>query len=373
MQPIALICTLLGAYILARLTLKKSSWVWSHDYGAKYFIVALLLVSFFGAQGEAKNRFLSAFRINLEYDSSDIKISAWVVPPTYVEMDEIEVNLQQPYSELSNTLNSLTVPEGSQIKVNVEGSARRPRLSTAIEENEFFTVGKNSYSQTIKIRENTALYLSLGGSKEITWNITVEADKPPSIAFTSTPRISPNNTLEIGYLSQDDYPIRSANFHFRKFGTDEDQIFTHSLSTNRGREGFENYYYLDLTASPLAGTMVMGWLTIEDAIGQLTKSELLQFPLPKKTFSNPVAQNIINIRKSLLLGPAPKEVLSQRLKIQAESREEYDNDYVVYMALRTAYWRLNFSSPTDTKAIADILWETALRLEREGEDHLALN
>lgn len=371
-QPLALICTLTGAYILASLTLKKASWVWRHDYGAKYLIIILLMAGFLGAEGEARNRLLSSFRISVDYNSDNLKISTWVVPPDYVSTNTREINNLQTYDELASESNFITVPEGSYIKVRVEGAPRRPRLSNHVESKKLH-LDAEGYTQSIQFNENSELILQLGGGNNIIWNINVEMDKPPTIAFTSTPKILTNNTLEVGYLSQDDYEIESANFHFRKFGADQEQVFTHTLATNRGQEGFENYYYLDLTSNPLAGSMVLGWLTVEDAIGQHNTSEVLQFQLPKRIFSNPVAQNIISIRRSLLLGPAPKEILSQRLKIQSESREEYNNDFVVYIALRTAYWRLNVSTPIDTKAIADLLWGAAIRLENKYLDQLALS
>ncbi|MCK5041604.1 MAG: DUF4175 family protein, partial [Sphingomonadales bacterium] len=120
---------------------------------------------------------------------------------------------------------------------------------------------------------------------------------------------------------------------------------------------------LDLSANPWAGTMVLGWLNIEDAMGQVSTSDVLQFRLPQKTFSNPVARNIINIRKSLLLEPTPKAVLGQRLKLISENKDDINNDLVVYIALRTAYWRLSLSPSYDVDLIASLLWDTALRLE----------
>ena len=368
-QPIALAATLLAAYFLTKTALNKANWGWQRDYGAKYIIIFAIASGFAIAQGQGLEIVINAFKINFYAPISQAKISAWVAPPNYTGTSHTNLAKTHRYKDLSENDNNLTMLEGSIVKFSIEGGIRKPRLYLNGKVIAFPPPYENTYQQTVAMYQTGELELNFGAKNTVVWNIEVKRDEVPSVGFTSVPIAQPDNTLEVGYVGQDDYPLRKITFQFRKagqYGDDGDsegQVFSHPLPLTLEQKSVERYQRLDLSANPWAGTMVLGWLNIEDAMGQVSTSDVLQFRLPQKTFSNPVARNIINIRKSLLLEPTPKAVLGQRLKLISENKDDINNDLVVYIALRTAYWRLSLSPSYDVDLIASLLWDTALRLE----------
>jgi hypothetical protein len=376
-QPIALIVSLLAAYAISKLGLGKQKWGWRRDYGAKYLITALLVTSFIFAQDQALSRISDAFKIQLQAPLSQARISAWVAPPNYTGDSHINLAKDLRFDGLKDIEQNLSMLEGSIIKFSIEGNIRRPRLYHDHKLLPFPRPHENKYQQAAILKQSGNIELNFGGGQKKTWNINVEPDHPPSINFITPPKQIPNHMLEVSYFGQDDFALEKITFQFRKAGqyvndgSDDAQVFSTPLPINATSKTIEGYQELDLTPNRWAGTIVLGWLEIEDALGQVSTSEVLQFYLPQKHFANAAAKNIINIRKSLLIELTPKEVLSQRLKLLSENKDEINNDYVVYMALRTAYWRLSLDPTSDISLIASLLWEAALRLEETTADKFA--
>lgn len=373
-QPITLIATLLTAYFISRHALAKPNWGWDKDYGAKYLILMLLIISAAFAQDQAKTRIFNALKIQIYEPLANIKISAWIAPPTYTGDSHIHLAKEVKFAELVKLNTNLTMLEGSIIKFSFTGNIRNPRIYHDGQEIIIPAQYGQLFQQTVEMNQSGELRLVFAGNQILRWNIDVTRDLEPNIKFISVPRARPTNVLEVGYIAEDDYALEKITFKFRTPGEEgEDKTFSHVLPIANSSTSVEDMHTLDLSTNKWAGTMVMGWLSVIDARGQENTSDVFQFKLPQMAFSNPVARNIINIRKSLLIEPIPKEVLGQRLKLISENKDQINNDYVVYMALRTAYWRLSLSPSTDINLIAALLWNAALRLEENTEDQFALN
>ena len=103
---------------------------------------------------------------------------------------------------------------------------------------------------------------------------------------------------------------------------------------------------------------------MEDALGQKTTGDEIQFILPERHFSHPVARNLISIRRSLLLNPERTKEAARRLEIQVRRTVDFDNDLSVFVWLRSAYWTLTLATSQDVvNDVTRILWQTAVRLE----------
>ena len=373
-QPLALMAALLLSYLISRYALTKPNWGWVNDFGAKYFIILILISSIAFAHDQWLNRAFNAFKINFYQPVSTVKISAWLAPPNYTDEGHISLAKELSFAELSKQSQNLTVVEGSVVKFSILGDVRVPRITQNGNKIAFPPPIDDSYEQTVELSQSGELELNFGANHIMRWTVDVKVDQPPVVSFSFVPKALPNNMLEVGYLVEDDYKLAKINFHFRKAGEEnEDKKFSQQLVISSNKKRIEGTKELDLNTNRWAGTMVLGWLSVEDAIGQINNSETLQFKLPQKYFSNPTAKNIINIRKSLLLEPTPKEVLGQRLKLLSENKAEINNDYVVYMALRTAYWRLSLSPSSDINIIAALLWDAAVRLEESTGDSFSSN
>ena len=86
--------------------------------------------------------------------------------------------------------------------------------------------------------------------------------------------------------------------------------------------------------------------------------------LPERVFNHPIARAIIEQRKALTLDPTQREAVAEILSDLSARPALFNNDTVVFLALRTAQARLILDpGPAATSAVEQLLWETALRVE----------
>ena len=136
--------------------------------------------------------------------------------------------------------------------------------------------------------------------------------------------------------------------------------------------------YKDLTPHRWAGLDVSMLFETEDDLGQRGRSKFRDMTLPERIFRHPVARAIIAQRKILTLEPEKLDQVVMVLGHIADQRSEFNNDPVVYLALRAAQSRLILGSRHDgrddtaiaqsraaaIRSVQAILWETALRIDK---------
>ena len=127
--------------------------------------------------------------------------------------------------------------------------------------------------------------------------------------------------------------------------------------------------YHDLTPHPWAGLPVEIKLQAVDALGQTGDSETVETVLPERQFHHPIARAIIEARKELTLHPEDRRPVAETLSDLSLRPGLFNNDVVVFMALRTAQARLVLNQDADTiPALQRLLRHTALRIE-DGARH----
>ncbi len=127
--------------------------------------------------------------------------------------------------------------------------------------------------------------------------------------------------------------------------------------------------YVDLTSHPYAGLTVQAHLEARDAIGQMGASQTVSFKLPARIFTDPLARAIIEQRQRLATSDAAGRrivlLTLDALTIAPERFYEGKND--IFLALRSAYNGVkNARRESDITHVENLLWETALKLERGG-------
>jgi uncharacterized protein (TIGR02302 family) len=120
----------------------------------------------------------------------------------------------------------------------------------------------------------------------------------------------------------------------------------------------------DLSEHPWAGARVQMTLTARDEGGNEGKSDPIEITLPQKPFLKPLARALAEQRRSLVLAPDDKERVANALDALMIAPDIFATSAGVYLGLRVASDQLHAArSDSDLAAVADYLWEMALRIE----------
>ena len=366
---------LLFSFLIARWYLNPARAEGASDSSSKPInmgkpLAGLLITSAVGLfiAGERwDDRLINSFIFQLEESPKSIALSVRIIPPSYTGQ-AIQIILRPEdgaYSTFSID-GPVMVPAGSVLEVVVASGSRTPVLShgsnsTAFEQQEdgsFFIRQKTSKSDQYEVQ--------VGPYVEITWQIDIKPDNPPSVGFLGQPSATGSHYFRVNYTINDDYGVEKAYMKLRRAGSSSDTIVEIELSGASDIRSGEVHktVLLDLSSHIWAGSTVFGHLVVEDALGQRSSGEEIQFILPERAFSHPVARNLVSIRRSLLLNPERIKEAARRLEIQVHRPVDFDSNLSVFVWLRSAYWSLTLATDQDVvDEVIQILWQTAIRLE----------
>jgi len=263
----------------------------------------------------------------------------------------------------------VSIPAGSGLLARVAGGTKPPELTANGQQTPFTRTDGTNYHVEAKVTEGDRIAVTQNGRVLGSWPITVVADNPPTVALTDRPKRTERGTLRIDYEAADDYGLVEVKAAIRLHQPPEGVAnapveLPLPVSGTRPVHAKHSGYH-DLSAHPWAGLPVAMVLTASDAAGQTGRSEETVFELPAREFTHPVAQAIIEQRRTLALRgePAREEVARTLSSISARPRT-YGEDLVVFLGLRTTVARLAMSREPDTIAtVQSLLWELALRIE----------
>lgn len=339
-------------------------------YGLRYAAMALLILSGVLAGRDWQARLEAGFSLDSGTPPTAAIIDMWMTPPQYTGLSGRTILTAEPAMAFRQnpTGKALSIPQGSVIEVRAHQTGRRPRISTDISGQAFSGNEQMGYSTQFTLKEGSQLLLNLGAGISRIWPIDVVKDRAPTIAFTDTPKISEQNALEVTYSFSDDYGLDKAKIEINRVGFKNGEKLRLDLPhIHEGSELITRAAYFDLTAHKWAGMTVEGLLYATDALGQYGESDRLSFILPERHFQHPVAQQLINIRKSLFISPERVDGPRRRLQLIAKSPETFDNDLLVYAGVQSAFWRLKWTGEHhDTETVTDLLWSLALKIEDGG-------
>jgi hypothetical protein len=94
------------------------------------------------------------------------------------------------------------------------------------------------------------------------------------------------------------------------------------------------------------------------------------FTLPARIFTDPLARALIEQRQNLAAAASQDQRMAVATMLDAFTiapDKFYDGKRAIYLALRAAYWGIRAArAPSDIARVEDILWQTAVALERGG-------
>ncbi|WP_439817224.1 TIGR02302 family protein [Zavarzinia sp. CC-PAN008] len=311
-------------------------------------------------------------------------LDAWITPPTYT--GEAPVVLSE--NGISAVTGPITVPEGSTLLARVHGGSAAPVLAVDQDETPFQAAGQDDHQIEATLDAGSTLAVRQAGQDLGTWSLTIVPDAAPVITFASSPGPTPRHALKVDYTAADDWGLAGIELRIRRQGTDQAMTLPLVAPPGAPREAKASLVR-DLTAHPWAGLPVLLTLAARDGRDQVGVSDAFAITLPERPFEHPVARQIIAARKLLVTEPETWREVADVMDALSRKPSDYGEDMVVFLALRSAYFRLdqldrppNPHANAEQKAeiatrdqaardsVVDLMWDTALRIE-DGAKSLA--
>ncbi len=342
-------------------------------------LLLMLVVAGSWAWGDLGARLRAAFTVPEVPAGSGFRIDAWISPPPYTRKEPFVLP-----DAASKGHEAIAVPAGSQLTVKINGPDAAG-YSVAVQEGgstqalEPASQAGGTYAEyTRKIEKSATLSIhrSFGASR--TWMLNAIPDLPPKIAFTGPVELSPRGVMLFKYRVEDDYGAVSAEARIERVPTrapgaggaaqpapqiGQPPIFPLSLPRPPVKSA-EAKTYRDLTAHPWAGLPVVVTLVARDEAGHEGLSAPRGVILPERKFLKPLAKAIAAQRRSLVEDPSERFRIAGSLNALALNGADEGITAEIYLNLRSAYWRLRGRlSGEDVEAVADQLWDAAIRIE----------
>ncbi|HUE64658.1 MAG TPA: DUF4175 family protein [Rhizomicrobium sp.] len=330
--------------------------------GLRWYLLIALAAGLVLARGETGARLISAFDSGA---GAAATIDAWADPPPYTGM---------PLTSLrAGDRSVITVPQGSVLNLRVHGAPRRPGLMAGHNAAPRFTGEDGEYSSNVILSSDARVRVQVGGRAIGNWSIRAVPDVAPVISLTALPSATEQKATKFSFKASDDYGVASARAVLRPLKTSgrghgKPLVAELPLPESAARK-IDQTSYVDLTSHPYAGLMVEGRLEARDAIGQVGTSAPFTFRIPARVFTDPLARALIEQRQNLATADAAdrKIVLLTLDALTIDPDRFYDGKHDVFLDLRSAFNGVkNARTDADIAHVEDILWQTALKLERGG-------
>ncbi|MDP9571583.1 UNVERIFIED_ORG: uncharacterized protein (TIGR02302 family) [Agrobacterium larrymoorei] len=359
-----------------------------HDRMALRAIPALLLVAAFGfSYSNGAGSIADAFRSRPASGplNPDIRLDAWVTPPSYTGRAPIFLTSQN-----ADRADAVSVPQSSKLTIRMTGGAGQEEVTFEPDEagelqklapegaQEKATVAvapaqPSPESQTAVAPRTFTMEFKESGTIEAngqSWFFNIIPDKPPVIAFDNLPRRAANGALEIGFTAKDDYGVREAHAVIEPLDVQADATplypppeYKLDLPRQNPRD-MKGVTSRNLTEHPMAGKRVRITLVATDGAGQTGKSPPQEMILPGRNFSEPLAASVAEQRQifSLDTRQMPKAIAYNEA-VSLRPEETIPNK-THYLLLQSAQARMKLAYNEEMlKNTADYLWEIALGIE----------
>lgn len=331
-------------------------------FAVRLALVPALLVMVIAAGQDGTERVTRAVTPNLVATASaNATLDAWITPPAYTGRPPLFLTRVE-----GEAATLIEVPASSVLLAQVSGSEAAPQLAEGEGTEGFRIITEGSYRIERTLSADTSIRVILEGQELQAWSIKVTPDASPRVALEEPPSPSKRGALQLAYSASDDYGLATITASIKRsdVSTDEEIVYEIPLPGANLKKA-KGDSFRDLTPHPWAGLPVKLTLVATDAAGQRGESETVAFRLPERTFTHPVAQEIVAARKTLMADPANNRPgVVDELGSIAWKPQRYADDKVVFMSLHMAARRLSQDTfKAELDEVQKLLWETALRIE----------
>jgi uncharacterized protein (TIGR02302 family) len=290
------------------------------------------------------------------------QLQAWITPPSYTRLPPLFLKPGQPAVE---------VPAGAALTVSLTGGTDAPSLTLGGDPVEVKALDAASWQADRAVGSGGDLIVRRRGRELGHWTLAIRADQPPVVAWAEAPgpagRTQRRLATRLPWTAEDDYGVASVQAELRLRDRPSADPVIVPLPLAGAPKQAHGAPSMDLTANPWAGLPVVATLVAKDAPGQTGTSAPAEFVLPERTFHNPLARAVIDIRKRLSIDPATHGQAGDDLSALAEAPEAFDNSTAVFLVLSSTASQLQRSgAPADIKEAQERLWALALQLDDDA-------
>ncbi len=295
-----------------------------------------------------------------------VRLEAWITPPAYTGAAPVF---------LAAAGGAVSVPAGSRLQVAVSGGAGGvPDLVIDSAATPFRTLDRSSFAAEAVLDAGARLAVRRDGAEIAQWTLTVRADAPPVASWDQPPaRAQRGLAIRLPWRAEDDWGLASLRVELRLKPRPEAEPVVLDLPLPPGSpRSAHGAGQPDLSAHPWAGLEVEARLVARDHAGQEGRSDGAFLELPERSFTHPVSQLLIALRKALSVDPSGREPARQELDRIAAAPEAFEHDAGTYLALRSARHRLlRDQRPGAVAEVQETLWDVAVALEEGRTDRTA--
>ncbi len=334
-------------------------------FAARAIPVLILAIALASAWGHVNDRLLRGLLPFLGDDSATAAVKLWITPPAYTNRSPLYIELPAPSG--ARIPDSLDIPAGSKALVMVTGATRAASLVLDDDKFPLDRLADQSQRGEMALTETDRLEIKSGARTIAGWDVNWIGDKPPTIAFTSTPNQGTRWRFRIDYDAKDDYGVASLKAVLRRVPSGEASkaIEVPITLPPFSPKDVQQSSMSDLTALPWAGMKVSVQLFATDVAGLTGHSDILEATLPERIFTHPVAREIARVRKGLFVNPqeAVPAALEAVNKILVDPKS-FGADPLVHLALSTSRFRFTEETPDQAaQSTPELLWNSAVRIE----------
>jgi uncharacterized protein (TIGR02302 family) len=325
--------------------------------GLRWYLLIAIAAGLVLARSDTGSRLISAFDSGAAAAAS---LDAWIDPPPYTGL---------PLFSLHAGDGSIRVPQGSILNLRVHGAPRRPGLEAGSNAAPRFAGEEGEYSSNVVLSSTARIRVQVGGHAIGKWRIEAMADTVPVITLTATPSATEHKATKFAFKGSDDYGIAHVRAVLVPKGRHGKPLVTELPLPESSARKVDQTSYVDLTSHPYAGLMVEGHLEARDAIGQKGVSAPVTFRLPARIFTDPLARALVEQRQNLATSDAAgrKIVLLTLDALTIAPEHFYEGKGDILKDVRNAFTGVkNAKTDKDIAKVEDLLWQTALKLERGG-------
>lgn len=325
--------------------------------GLRWYVLIALAVGLGLARSHTGERLIGAFDSGAGAAAS---IDAWIDPPPYTGLPLISLHAGD---------GTIMAPQGSVVSLRVHGAPRTPGLVAGPNHAPRFAGDNGEYASTFVIAHDARVRVQVGGHAIGKWDIRAVPDAKPTIAFAGKPKATPQLATDFAFKAGDDYGVTKVQAILKPHGKPGKALVVDLPLSQASAKSVDTHAYVDLTGHPYAGLTVDARLQARDATGQTALSAPVSFKLPARVFTDPLARALVEQRQRLATADAAgRKIVGATLDALTIGPERfYESRNDIFLAIRNAFFGVqNARKDADYAKVQELLWQTALKLERGG-------
>jgi uncharacterized protein (TIGR02302 family) len=358
---------------LGRIGPLRAGWPWPRltlaDRAGVGAMIAALALGAIAAGDHAPSRLAAALRPG--WDDADVplpQIQAWIDMPDYAPGSPIFLqNGTEPDAALQ--ARPASVPDGAALHATLTGLAAKPHGAGA----DTGAIGikgldPTSWQVDAHLTQSGTMRLVARGRTLAQWPISVQPDLAPELHWGPHPGADPQGfRTNLPWTAKQSYGIAMLEAEIRHAGST--RVLRVPITLDGHPRDAHGMATPDLSADPWAGEQVSAVLHARSLSGRESRSTSVSFTLGARSFRDPLARALIDLRRRMALGEEDDPTASDEIAALLDAPKLADARPGAFTELSALATLLG--SPDLTAAAADgphdeaigVLWYLALYLE----------